>query len=268
MNVSVIIVSYNTRSLLKQCLESIYRNTAGLQYEVIVVDNNSADDSGKMVLEDFPAANLILNTENEGFAKANNRGFGCSRGDNLLFLNSDTIITNNALKYLTDYLQKHSAVGVVGPKLVTPDGAPTQSYQRFEDVSKLYLGTECLRHFLDVKKYRMHYPHYQFVTDREVEWLSGAALAIKRHVFEQVGKWDENYFLYYEDMDLCLQVKRAGYTVMYHPAAEIVHLFGRSARHTYGLKKIKIKSQRYYFKKNHTKTAYILAALYTILRTL
>ena len=229
MNLSVIIVSHNTRKLLKQCLDSIYRNTTGLQYEVIVVDNDSTDGSKEMISKDFPTVRLLFNTANEGFAKANNKGFDNSQGDYLLFLNSDTIIVNNAIKYLSDYLQKHSAVGVVGPKLLTPEGMPTQSYQRFLDVAKLCLGAACLQYFLDVKKHRMHYPRYQFTDDREVEWLSGAALAIKRNVFEQVGKWDDKYFLYYEDMDLCLQVKRAGYKVMYHPAAEIIHHFGSSA---------------------------------------
>ena len=268
MQISIIIVSFNTRELLKNCLDSIYRNTKGLQYEVIVVDNRSEDGSAKMVCDNFPNARLILNTSNAGFAKANNTGFQHSHGDHLLFLNSDTLIRNNAITYLSDYLQKHPTVGVVGPKLLTADGTPTQSYQRFLDVAQLYLGAKWLRHVVDVTKYRMNYPRYQFTSDKQVEWLSGAALAIKRHVFEQVGKWDERYFLYYEDMDICLQVTRVGYKVMYHPAAEVVHLFGRSSTQTPNLKAIRNRSVRYYFKKNHSAMAYCLVLPYLMIRGL
>ena len=268
MNLSVIIVSYNTRKLLRLCLKSIYENTTGLQFEVIVVDNNSTDGSGEMVSAEFPTVRLLANADNEGFARANNRGFDASQGDNLLFLNSDTIIRNNAITYLSDYLQKHSKVGVVGPKLLTPEGIPTQSYQRFMDIGKVFLGARRLRHIINIDNHRLNYPRYQFTADQEVEWISGAALAIKRNVFQRIGKWDEHYFMYYEDMDLCLQVMRAGYKVMYHPAAEVTHFFGSSTPRTNHFEKVRRKSRHYYFKKNHSTVAYGFVVLLTRLTEL
>lgn len=264
MDVSVIVVSYNTRELLKDCLLSILKNTERLIYEVIVVDNNSTDGSLQMIREMFPQVLLLYNKENLGFSCANNKAYRHSKGEHLLFLNSDTLILDGAIKKMNDYLKTHPQVGIVGPKMLNYLHQPISSFQRFLDIKKLFLGSKYLKGILDVKRYRMNYPSYDFTSIQDVEWVSGACLEVRRDVFEKVGLWDENYFLYYEDMDLCYQVSKSGYRVVYYPEAEISHLFGQSAKkNTLNLKKIEKNSMKYYFKKNHPLIHYWIAIVYS-----
>lgn len=264
MEFSIIIVNYNTKELLQGCIRSIFQNTKKVTYEIIVVDNNSIDGSQHMVKKTFPDVLLLCNKENVGFSRANNKAYRHSKGEYLVFLNSDTLILDSAIEKMINYLQSHPQVGIVGPKILNYRHQPFSSFQRFLDVKKLFLGSKYLKHVLNVERYRMNYPSYNFTAIQDVEWVSGACLAVRRDVFEKVGFWDENYFLYYEDMDLCYQVFKSGYRVVYYPEAEITHLFGQSARKsTRNLKKINKNSMKYYFKKNYPLVHYWIAVVYS-----
>lgn len=263
MDLSVIIVNHNTKELLADCLRSIYDLTCDIDYEVIVVDNHSDDGSPAMIQEKFVDTKLLASPQNIGFSAANNLGYLHSQGQNLLFLNSDTLIIDNAFYKMVHYLREHPKVAVLGPKILTHQGQPTRSYQQFLGVHNLFFGARYLKFIIDVKKHQLNYRDDDFTSTRQVDWVSGACLAIRKEVFDKVGRWDETYFFYYEDMDLCYQVYKLGYRSVYYPETEIVHLFGQSAaKSNIDLNQIRADSMKYYFKKNFSRLHYYIVALY------
>lgn len=266
MDLSIIIVSYNTKDLLTGCLRSIYEKTQDLEYEVIVVDNDSVDGSQEMVRREFNHTKLIINKQNEGFSKANNNGYSYSKGSTLIFLNSDTIIKHNAFKPMTHYLNANKEVGVLGPKIVNSVNEPTHSYQKFFNAKSLVFGSKYFKPLFNVDKYRPHYSTSDYNRIKEVDWVSGACLAINREVFERAGKWDDKYFFYYEDMDLCYQIKKAGLKVVYFPEAEVLHYFGQSTSKSNSLNPVKMSSMKYYAKKNFTPIQYWFVLFYLVFK--
>ena len=263
IELSIIIVNYNTKALLKNCIDSIISNSDGLVYEILIVDNGSTDKSQVMIKERYPQIILHENNDNIGFSRANNQGFRMSRGDYLLFLNSDTIILNDAIVTMLTYLKGNPTVGIVAPKIYNAEYQPSQSYMRFLDAKVLFLGTKYLSWCIDTGKYRLHYDNYDYRITQSVPWLSGACLMMHRDVFEEAGCFDEGYFLYLEDMDLCMQVRRKGYSNIFLPCAEIIHFVGGSMK----LQKIEInkiykESAKHYFRKNYSIFQYLLARLY------
>lgn len=263
MQVSIIIVNYNTKGLLENCIRSIIKTTKEVTYEIIVVDNNSTDGSPDMVQNLFPHIRLLSNKENIGFSCANNMAYRSSKGDHLLFLNSDTLIQDGAIEEMIDYLNTHPQVGIVGPKILNPQQQPTRSYMRFLDLKKLFLGSKYFKILVDVEEYRIHFPFYDYASVRQVPWLSGACMMVKRNIFEEAGLFDEHYFLYLEDMDLCLQVSKLGYHIVYLPSAAITHVFGGSSSgRVENLIQLHKNSMAYYFKKNFPITHYWVARLY------
>lgn len=261
--ISIIIVSFNTKNLLHACLQSLSENPMASLYEIIIVDNHSTDGTKEMLAHEFSSLTVIANEKNEGFSKANNQAAEISKGDYLLFLNSDTVINGSSIEKLHDYLKNSPQAGIVGPKIVGPTGVPTRSYMRFLTINMFWGGSKLFAPFMDIKKNRMHYPHYDFTTTRDVPWLSGACMMIKRSVFQQVGGFDEHYFFYCEDMDLCLQVHRLGYKIVYLPSAEMIHLFsGSSTKEIHKLSAIHKQSLIYYIKKNHSVVHSLIARFY------
>jgi len=200
---SIIIVSYNNQALLKQCLQSIYSSPATV--EVIIVDNHSQDNTISFLQDAFPQVRLIANDHNQGFAKANNQGLKIAQGKNLLLLNNDTIIRDQALSKMVDYLESHSDVGLLGPKLLNRDGSV--------QIQGSLLGP----HFWNAKQ------------PVKTSFLRGAALLFPRTVLDKVGLLDEGFFFYNEDIDFCWRVKKAGYKVVYYPEAEIIHYGGKTS---------------------------------------
>ena len=263
MDLSVIIVNYNTKELLQNCLRSIFENTEGPICEVIVVDNNSTDGSLQMIQKMFPQVLLLHNKENLGFSRANNLGYSHSKGKYLLFLNSDTLILDGAIEKMLSYLQSHPQVGLVGPKILNTQHQATRSYMRFLDIKTLFLGSKYFKSFFDVEKYRMHFSSYDFSSIQHVPWVSGACLMVKRNIFQKAGLFDESYFLYFEDMDLCLQIQNLGYRIVYLPTAGIVHLFGGSSSgRSEQLNQVHKNSMLIYFKKNFSTFHCWIAKLY------
>lgn len=255
--------------LLRNCIRSIHENASDSKSEIIVIDNHSADESPDMIHREFPDIKLLKNPENFGFSRACNQGFRISGGEFLLFLNSDTVVRNGAIQKMTDYMRVNPDVGVLGPKILNSVLQPTRSYMRFLDLGKLFLGSKHLRFFLDVEKYRIHYANYDYITTRTVQWVSGACLMIRRDLFSELGMFDENYFFYFEDMDLCHKAGRAGFKVVYFPEAEIIHLFGGSTSSNSAMnEKYYRQSLLYYLRKNTNFFSYQLAKSYFHLRDL
>lgn len=228
MDASIVVVSYNTRELLSLCLESIVNTVIGPSYEVIVVDNASADGSPEAVAQYFPWVRLIRNQDNRGFAAANNQGILASRGRCVLLLNSDAVLLPDAVHRMLAFMDSHPEVGIVGGKLLNPDGSFQSSYADFPNLlGEILLLTGLSRFFLFST-----YPSYPEAASREprrVDWVGGAFIMARREAVEVVGLLDEDYFMYAEEMDWCYRMTRSGWVVFYLPQAQAIHHLGSSS---------------------------------------
>lgn len=233
MKLTVIVVNWNTRALLDQTLTTLYRETTATEFETIVVDNHSADDSVAMVREKFPQVRLIENDDNYGFAKANNQGMKIANGEYLMLLNSDTITLPGGIDRLVAYLDLHPDVMMVGPKVLNEDRTfqlacrrrlpdPLNSFLYLFGFAKLFPRSP----FFNRYKRASDNPN---VTE-PVEAISGAAMMFRRAVYEKIGGLDEQFFFYGEDLDFCKRVGDQGWQIVFVSEAEIVHLGGGSSR--------------------------------------
>ncbi len=240
MNLSIIIVNYNTADLLCQCLTSIYSSPCRYNFEVIVIDNASSDLSCKMVKKEFPQVKLVENERNTGFAKANNQGLRISQGEYILFLNPDTVILKNALEKLLEFMETHTEAGAVGAKLLYPDGTVQLSCRRFYTplailMRRTFLG-KMFPNSISLKDHLMSdWDHNEI---REVDWMLAACLIVPRHVLDKVGCFDEQYTMYFEDVDICYRIKKAGYKVYYYPEAMVTHYHQRESAQRFSKKTI------------------------------
>ncbi|NLE76431.1 MAG: glycosyltransferase family 2 protein [Chloroflexi bacterium] len=230
MDLSILIVSWNTRELLESCLESIERSwpAGDLQAEVIVVDNGSSDNSAELVQTRFPAARLIVNRENVGFARANNQGLALSQGRYVLLLNSDTVVHAGALETLHRFMEQRPQAGACGPRLLNADGSLQSSCYPV-----LTPGRELWRlAFLDRLWRRATYAQERWNTTvpRQVEVIKGACLLLRKAALDQVGLLDERYFMYSEEMDLCYRLALAGWEMWWAPQAVVTHVGEASSR--------------------------------------
>ena len=214
MDLSIIIVSFNTKSLLRDCLSSVFQQTKGIKLEVIVVDNNSTDGSPQMVQEKFAQAALIKNKKNLGFAKANNQGIGKAKGEYIFLLNSDTILKDNPFLKLKKFAQDHPRAGVIGCRLLNKDGSHQPSVSPFFTLPRAFLW------LLTGDKLLYASP----AKTCQVDWVMGAALMAKKEAIGKVGLLDEDFFMYMEEVEWCYRAKKAGWQVWFYPEAEIFHL--------------------------------------------
>jgi GT2 family glycosyltransferase len=230
---SIIIVSYNTRQLLDECLCSLYQaKVPAGGMEIIVVDNASEDGSAQWVAERYPQVKLIANESNQGFAMANNQGVAVARGHTLLFLNSDTRVSREALVQPLDYLQAHPEVGALTVKLVYPNGqrdpdnhrgfpTPWAAFCHFSGLSRLFPHNP---------RFNTYYQSYKnFAQVHAIEVIAGSFMMMPADLFRQLGGWDESYFFYGEDIDLCYRLHQAGYQIIYYPHVEVLHYKGASS---------------------------------------
>ncbi len=220
---SIVIVSWNTAVLLADCLGSISTGTTGLEHHIIVVDNASTDDSAAMIAREFPAVQLIRNAENVGFARANNQGLRASTGRYVLFLNSDTRVPCGILSALVEFMDAHPDAGACSPRLARADGS-TQPFTFGGDPTPAYLFA---RGWMRLIRHRAVHD-WETLESQSVDWVSGACLLARRDAVLQVGGFDEDFFMYFEDNDLCLRLRRAGWKVFYNPQVSITHLGGAS----------------------------------------
>lgn len=226
MDLSVIIVNWNTKKLIEDCLTSIFKFTKNLDFEVIVVDNNSNDGSQKMVQNKFPKIKLIQNKNNLGFAKANNLGIKSANGEYLLLLNSDTYLIENSFQKMVEEASKQKNLGVLAPQLLNQDRSIQQSVGFFPDLPQVFFWMtfiDDLPFGLFLKPYHVDHDSF-YQKNQQVDWVTGAALLIPKNVTQKTGELDEKIFMYGEDVELCFRVKRAGFRIIFTPATKIVHI--------------------------------------------
>lgn len=272
IDLSIVIVNWNVRDLLRRCLASIAgsdtlfvegaqppaQNAAGAERhwlaEVIVVDNASTDDSVSMLAEALPWVQVIANRQNLGFTKANNQGLAASRGRYVLFLNPDTEVTPQALGQMLAYAEAHPEVGVLGPQLRYGDGAVQSSRRRFPTLATFFLESTVLQ---------KRWPRNQsldryFVLDKpddaisQVDWVVGACMLVRRAVLDAIGGFDEGFFMYSEELDLCHRAVDAGWQVVYYPRAVVTHHEGKSSEQVVAARHIRFHTSRVrYVRKYH-----------------
>ncbi|MBN1997361.1 glycosyltransferase family 2 protein [candidate division KSB1 bacterium] len=249
-DVSIIIINYNTKKLLIDCIRSVYRFVKNISFEIIVVDNSSSDGSVPAVKQEFPNLVIVENSENVGFAPANNQAINIAAGKNILLLNSDTILLNNAVKKMTDYLNSNPEAGIVGPKVLNKDRTIQSSYSRFPN-----LKYEVLRAF----RMEAWYVRHRIQSDKRIEqgipfqvdWVTGCCFLIRTSVVDQIGLLDESYFLFNEEVDWSLRATKAGWKIYYIPEALIIHLGGQStSKNPYFYLIHRYKTRLYFYKKH------------------
>lgn len=228
VDLSIIVVSWNTRDLVRRCLESIETSKGSLEVETIVVDNASTDGSAEMVVREFPCTMVIRNADNRGFAAANNQAIAVSRGRHVLLLNSDAILVPESAESMLNFLDKNPDVGAVGARLLNADGTFQASFADFPTLlSELLLLTKLSKVFCSSTY--PSYPAEQSTTTRAVDWVVGACLMARRRAIDDVGQLDEDYFMYTEETDWCYRLWKRGWGVYYLSEVKIPHWSGQSS---------------------------------------
>lgn len=265
-DLGIVIVSWNTRDLLRDCLKSIAASEGDISYRVVVVDNASSDGSAGMVRQEFPDVQLIASPDNDGFPRANNKGLrllgferGC--GDSApryaLILNPDTVLPPNALRDMLVYMDAAPAIGIAGPKLVMLDGnldlacrrsfpSPEISFYRMVGLSKLFPKS---RRF---GRYNMTYLDPNIET--EVDSVVGAFMLVRCEAIRQVGLFDDTFFMYGEDLDWAYRIKQAGWTVMYNPAVTVTHVKRAASRQSKRAKREFYRAMLIFYRKHYRAT--------------
>lgn len=229
MDLSIAIVSWNTRDLLDQCIKSVCEATSCISYEIIVVDNGSSDGTVDMLRSEYPQVKLVQNDYNAGFARANNQAFRISEGRYFLLLNSDTITRPGALQEMVRWMDGHPDCGICGCMLLNADGSLQPSWAAVPGIISEARGK--FDRTVGGKDLSLLSPlELREVGPFNVGWVGGACLMIRRSVAETVGLMDEGYFMYCEELDWCWRVGRAGYKVTYLPMPQVIHLGGGSSR--------------------------------------
>jgi GT2 family glycosyltransferase len=264
LDLSIIIVNWNTRDLLAQCLQAVFSAAGGVPIEVIVVDNASADGSPELVQRDFPQVRLIQNAANVGFARANNQGITVSQGRYVLLLNSDAFVCEDTLEHMVAFMEAHPAAGLAGCKLLYKDGRLQPSCMAFPSLlTEFFIATWLDRLFPRSRlfgHYRMTY--WDFGDVREVDVITGAFMMARAAAIDQVGLLDEGYFMYSEEVDWCYRFKAAGWKVLYSPGAETVHIGEGSSRKIRADMLIQLyRSRICFFRKTHGRRSAVLLKL-------
>jgi GT2 family glycosyltransferase len=226
--VSVVIISYNTRQMTLDCLRTLYADLGDLSAEVFLVDNASGDGSAAAVRASYPAVRLIENAVNVGFGAANNQAMRLASGQFIMLLNSDAFLKPGATRALLQYLNDQAAVGVVGPKLLNVDNSVQQSCYRFPSPGQCWRENLWISALFGDHPALGDYHHWAHDRDRDVEWIVGACMMLRREVFEKVGGFDERFFMYAEETDWQRRIRDAGWAIAFTPSAQVTHLGGAS----------------------------------------
>jgi GT2 family glycosyltransferase len=228
MELSIVIVNWNTRELLDGCLQSLLANLDGFEAEIYVVDNASDDGSAEMIRVRYPQVQLIANQNNPGFAHANNQAIRRCSGRYLLLLNPDTVMKPGSLKLLYDFMEETPGAGAAGARLLNPDGS-----LQLSAYPEPTLWREFWRLFhLDKLRYYANYPIHRWNVKqpRAVDVLMGACLMISRQALDASGPFDEEYFMYSEEVDLCHRLRESGFSLYWVPEAQVIHFGGQSTQ--------------------------------------
>jgi hypothetical protein len=263
---TVVIVTWNTRALLEECLESIRATTSDMDVETIVVDNASTDGTREMLSSRYPQTRLIVNDRNVGFARANNQAAMASDSEFLLLLNSDARLLPRAASEMLRLTTEEPGAAIVGAQLLNPDGTFQASHSRFPGVFQEFLILSGLGRLMRGRHFPSHGPEEGQGAQR-VDYVEGACLLARRQAYLQVGGLDEGYFMYSEEVELCYAMKRAGWDAWYQPTARVVHLGGASSRQRATAREADLyRSRVRFFRRHHGpfQTALLKSMIYAI----
>jgi len=265
MLLSIIIVNWNTRDLLRRCLRSVFEQTKNIDFEVFVVDNASSDQSADMVRREFPRVLLIVSDINLGFGKGNNLALKYAKGEFILFLNPDTKVLDHALEKTISFTCSDKQIGIVGCKIVNTDLSLQPSCRKFPTLmSQVLILLKLHNFFPQCKPLReYHMLDFDYAQIREVDQVMGAFLMTTKTILNKVGAFDERYWILFEEVDLCKKIKLAGYKIIFYPDAQISHEKGASFKQQQALRKqLNFNSSLLkYFKKNHSFASYFVLLL-------
>ena len=252
IKLSIIIINWNTKQLLLNCLASIYSTVGDIPFELFVVDNASTDDSVTAVSEAYPQATMIVNTSNLGFARANNMAIRKMRGEYAVLLNSDTVLKEAALDLLLEFMEQHPDAGMCGPQLLNADGTNQNSIGTFPMLITEFMSKSLIR-FILPKTFERAVRRYPFTFNEPapVDFIVGACMVVRKAAIDMVGMLDEDYFFLYEETDWCYRMHRAGWLVYHVPDVKIYHLGGQSMKEINLRSRVEAWRSRYlFFKKN------------------
>jgi len=233
MDLSIIIVNYNTKKLTLDCIASVMSSKTKYQNEIILVDNASVDGTVEEVRNRFPMVHTIANDQNVGFSRANNQGIHISKGRYVLLLNSDTVVEDKTIETMVHFMDEHKDVGISGCKLILPDGSLDEACKRgfpTPSASFYYAFGFSKRHPKNPKYNQYKLTHLDPNQTHEVDCLVGAFMMVRREVIDQIGGLDEEFFMYGEDIDWCYRIKQAGWKIIYYPETTVIHYKGASSR--------------------------------------
>jgi len=274
--VSVVIVSYNTQEILRNCLDALFEHSKGVAMEVFVVDNDSHDGSAAMVKNDFPSVMLITNHENLGFAAANNQAFALARGRYIILLNPDAYIRPLSLEHSIAFMNRTPMCGLCGGKIISPQGRLEPSARRFPSALSKLLTMSGLRGKFAHSPIVNYHEFGGFAHDKpmEVDWVPGTFTIVRKKMLDEIGYFDERFYIYYEETDLCMRAKKAGWTIYFIPDAEVMHIGGASSKtrkdKTFDNKAAQVlifrmRSEWLYYRKNKGLVAMLAAAYVELL---
>lgn len=273
MDVSIVIVSHNVANFLNECLMSIRKETT-CKYEVIVVDNNSKDNSVDIVKAAHPEIKLIQNQSNIGFAKANNKAFRLANGRYIFMLNPDTMVLEKAIDKLVQFMDDNPEAGVCGPKNLNPDLSLQPNCHHFPTLSMVLVECLQLRRFFPKNRFfgREHMNYWSYDEVKEVDWITGCSLMFRKEILDKVGFLDENYFMYSEDCDFCYRLKKEKLKTIFYPYASLVHYGGQSSLlhnyqkvHSKTITRYLFKSRYYFFRKHYGRERELLLKIMYII---
>ncbi|MCZ8512547.1 glycosyltransferase family 2 protein [Paenibacillus filicis] len=233
MDLSIIIINYNTCELTLNCLKSVFESETSYSYEVILVDNASKDASIEKIPKQYPAVRFLANKDNLGYSKANNQGIMMAEGRYVLLLNSDTIIQPDSIQTMIHFMDSNPNVGAAGCKIVLPDGSLDKACRRgFPTPSaSFYYASGIARRFPKNPRFNQYQlTHLDPDQDYPVDCLVGAFMMVRKAAIDQAGLLDEEFFMYGEDIDWCYRIKQAGWDIYYYPKTQIIHYKGASSR--------------------------------------
>jgi len=246
MDVSIILVTYNSEKYVSNCLNSLVKAFQNIEHEIFIIDNQSIDQTKRLIKECGNSAVLIENNENWGFARAVNIGLKKSSGEFILLINPDIIVNSDSLLPLIDFMRKNPKIGICGGRLENEDGSLQYSKGSFPSLSSTIFRTFLPR---PMRKY-----HLRGYNKRgKCDWVTGSFMLTRKCLMEEIGGLDENYFVYYEDVDYCLQIQKRGWLTYYFPETTASHLNPHAiSKRTIEIENEIRKSRLYYFKKNHS----------------
>lgn len=268
MDVSIIFVNYKTKDLTISAIRSVFEKTEGVDFEIFVVDNNSKDGSIEAIEKTFPNINIIKNPINAGFGTANNLAIKQAKGKYIFCLNTDTLLINNAIKIMYNYMEKeeNNNVAVCGGALYNTDGQACTCGGNLPSIYDILWKFGLRTLFKNkYKKYSIGLTADDCNNYENIGYITGADIFFRRSVLDEVGVFDENIFMYFEETDLCKRIRDKGYDIKLVKDAKIIHLEGQSNNNTLSKKLISKTSEFYYLKKHYTNQVWLIKSLYAIL---